>query len=287
MRRIFALRPTVDTGFGNRALASFFYLLFFVLIIIGSGIDISAQYPSIARPETPLVRIAPDRRVIAETKKFPFSAVVKIKVTFPDGSTTWGTGAFIDSDKVVTADHVIHDAASGKDASRIEILPGYADGDTTCNPTIGVSWSHGSHDGCHDGALCDVAVITTRDKAGCKTGWFGFKKYDDVSLSGIFVAGYPQDLSPNGEKMYVLKTNAEISQSGSHNILRYKDWTAPGMSGGPIFTSDYYIIGVHSAGGEDENYGVAFCNQLYAAVKNWWNLDNTNFGDSSPTRRNY
>jgi glutamyl endopeptidase len=225
----------------------------------------------LSRPEQGFDGVADNRVLVADTTKFPFSAVVKIIAIFPDGTKATGSGALIGPDKVLTADHVVFNQAWGGDATSIEILPGYANNYTSCQRTFAKSWRHGSHQGCHDGANCDVAVITMRDSLGCNTGWFGYREFNDSDLSEVFIAGYPADRS-SGQRMYFVKSNAtHLHNFSQHNILSYREWTYGGMSGGPIFTSDYYIIGIHTNGSSEANYGVAICNQLYSALKSWAN----------------
>jgi V8-like Glu-specific endopeptidase len=241
-------------------------VLLFVAATFFNGFAQQPDKP--ARPESQIIEV-PDRRVmVADTRQFPFSAVVKLRVTFPDGTKAEGSGALIGSDQVLTADHVVFDESLGGDATSVEVLPGYANNYTSCRRTFAKSWRHSSHHGCHDGAKCDVAILTLRESLGCNTGWFGFKQYDDDDLKEVFIAGYPADLD-DGQKMYFEKTHASIVSDEYHNILTYRDWTYSGMSGSPIFTSDYYIIGVHTNGSSNANYGIAFCNKLFAQLKDW------------------
>jgi len=258
----------------NNSTVRTFGIWIFIIVIIwflsGNLTSTFAQQPKIGGTEQ-RIRGAQDRRRLADTTKFPFSAIVKIIATFPDGTKAEGSGALIGSNKVLTADHVVFNEEYGGDAKSIEILPGYANNYTSCKRTYAKTWKHGSHHGCHDGANCDVAVITTRESLGCNTGWFGYKEFSDSDLGEVFVAGYPADLS-DGERMYFVQTTAtHLHNYKKHNILSYRDWTYSGMSGGPIFTADYYIIGIHTNGGSDANYGVAFCNQLFSSIWSWKN----------------
>lgn len=245
-----------------------------LIILSSSAINLQSVFgqklkiPS-TRPQQAITGVSDNRVLVADTKKFPFSAIVKLIVKFPDGTTATGSGALIGPNKVITADHVVFDADSGEHAESIEVLPGYANDYTSCKRTYMKSFKHGSHNGCHEGANCDLAVITTQDSLGCDTGWFGYREFDESDLDDVFIAGYPADLS-NGQRMYFLKTSAShLRNQSQHNILSYRDWTYGGMSGGPIFTSDYNIIGVHTNGGSNANYGAAICNQLFSTLKTW------------------
>jgi V8-like Glu-specific endopeptidase len=268
--------PNAKT-FNKRTLA-FMMRIFMALMLICAPVaqTLAQQLGKSTRLEQSPVGVSDNRVQVADTSKFPFSAIVKLRVTFKYGSIE-GSGALIGPNKVLTADHVVYNAKLGGDAQEIEVLPGYSNGYTICHPTTAASFKHGTHQGCHDGAKCDIAIITTKDSIGCNTGWFGFREYDKSSLREVFIAGYPADLN-NGERLYFVKTHATHLESNLfsnyfsndfHNILEYRDWTYAGMSGGPIFTSDYYIIGVHTTGGEYANSGVAICNQLFSELVSW------------------
>lgn len=244
----------------KRALAVSRWLVLLAVLLSGTVSKVSAQDPGLSTRQQAHLFVTADRRVLAKTSQFPFSAIVKLDVTFPDGARGWGTGALIGPNKIVTAEHVVFSERHGGHAS-IRVLPGYDNGSTICHETTVASFVHGAHQGCHSGAKCDVAVLTTQDSIGCNTGWFGFKQFDDANLSDVFIAGYPEDLN-DGEKLNFVHTSATHAYSSYHNILEYSEWTAEGMSGGPIFTPDFYVVGIHTNGGSTANSGVGLCNQL-------------------------
>jgi glutamyl endopeptidase len=248
-------------------LATYRSILLIVVFLFGTSVAALAQEPNRPlRNESPL-SVTSDNRYRVDTSKFPFSAIVRLKVTVPDGATGWGGGALIGPDKIITAEHVVYDPARGGHAS-VVVQPGYDNGKTICATTIVTSIKHGAHQGCHDGAKCDVAIHTTKDNVGCNTGWFGFKEYGGANVRDVYIAGYPSDLS-GGERLYFVRTDAQRSNDSRHNILEYTEWTATGMSGGPIFTSDFYIVGIHTNAGTRANYGVGLCNQLAGSVRKW------------------
>ena len=223
-----------------------------VLIIIsflgdGLGTNTLAQEPwrnERALDEKALngINIPDRRRIVSDSEriKFPFTAIVKIKVKFSDG-TYWGSGAMIGPNRVLTAEHNVYDKATDEHAS-ITVIPAYSDGYAPFGEIKVKEFEHGTHAGCHDGANCDIAVLTLAQNIGNKTGWFGFREFSSNSMSNVFMVGYPKDRG-NGESMYMLKTTATKQSDGTyHNALSYQDWTYGGMSGGPIFTSDNYIV---------------------------------------------
>lgn len=250
----------------KRAFAVTRWVVIFAVLVGGPVANVSAQGPGSSSRQEAHLFIAADRRASANTSQFPFSAIVKLEVTFPDGARGWGTGALIGPDKIITAEHVVYSSRHGGHAS-IRVLPGYDNGRTICRETTVASFVHGAHQGCHNGASCDMAVLTTDDNIGCNTGWFGLRQFDDADLSDVFIAGYPMDRD-DGEKLNFVRTSAShVSYSSYHNILAYTEWTAKGMSGGPIFTSDFYIVGIHTNGGTNANSGVGLCSQLASWVR--------------------
>ncbi len=62
--------------------------------------------------------------LVANTAAYPWSSVVDITVTFADGSRSGGSGVIVDRNSVLTASHVVYDAASGGLAKAIEVVPG-------------------------------------------------------------------------------------------------------------------------------------------------------------------
>lgn len=261
-----ATRPSTRNLIG--ALASVMQIFLILSLFSGTVPVTFAQQPGKpTRQEQRIIGSVDNRVLVADTTKFPFSAVVKLIVTFPDGTRGEGSGALIGPDKVLTAEHVMFDESLGGHAESIQVLPGYSNNYTSCKRTYVKSFKHGAHQGCHTGAKCDFAVLTLADSLGCDTGWFGFKQFNDADLSEVFIAGYPGDLN-SGERMYFVRTNAtHLHGNSSHNILSYRDWTYSGMSGGPIFTSDYYIVGIHTDGSSEANYGIALCNQLATSIR--------------------
>lgn len=249
-------------------------MVFTILIFGGNGTKTFAQ-PN-TRNERGLSHIGVrDRRIAVPWNYllgFPYSAIVKIKVTFPNGEEGWGTGAVVGPNKVLTAEHVVYDKETDQHLYSGQILPAYSSGMSyTFGMTYVSSLSHGTHDFCHRGADCDIAILNTTDAIGYKTGWFGMAAFNYSYPVNSYLAGYPEDLN-SGESMYIVNTNArKENNSEYHNRLSYTDWTAGGMSGSPIFTSNYYIIGIHTKGGENANHGVALCNDLFTEIMKWRN----------------
>ena len=147
----------------------------------------------------------PDDRVDdLDTTVYPWSSIVKLWITFPDGGQFIGSGAIIDGFHVLTCGHCVYSIAHGGWAD-IEVVPGldgtykpfYSAWDT--NIRSYVEWTQ------NENRDHDWAVITLDRNIGAWTGWMGRGFYYDLNwYSGAWfnTAGYPGDLSYNGTVMY-------------------------------------------------------------------------------------
>ena len=79
-----------------------------------------------------------NRQAVSNTKRFPYSAVVKLHIWLYDGENgyTTCTGSLIGADAVLTAAHCVYDTSWGNGpAYKINVVPGqYQDGQSTKKP---------------------------------------------------------------------------------------------------------------------------------------------------------
>ena len=64
-----------------------------------------------------------DRTAVSDTTTSPYSSVVRVDVTYSDGSSGHGTGVMIGANDVLTAAHVIYDDVYGY-ATSVTVSPG-------------------------------------------------------------------------------------------------------------------------------------------------------------------
>jgi hypothetical protein len=87
-----------------------------------------------------------------------------------------------------------------------------------------------------------VAVIGLSVPVGSATGWFGIDPARDFAQT-VTEIGYPD----NGTGMMTGTVNVE--RNSNYGVyLASGDGLGPGSSGGPLFSSEFYVIGVKSGG---------------------------------------
>lgn len=192
----------------------------------------------------------------------PYSAVVRIVVTWADGVQWRGSGAMVGPNDVLTAAHVV--TRDGQKPADIDIFPGYDGGlpsPTLPSFTAGAwttkAYAAGAGVNGYSTPLqsaFDLALIGLSKPIGEATGWFGLTSF---AGGGVYtVAGYGgngRDLCADRE--YV---SSDLVTLGTGNLD-----IAPGMSGGPIFNDRYEIAGVVSTG--------RWANRIDTE---WWDLQN-------------
>jgi glutamyl endopeptidase len=221
-----------------------------------------AQAPSnreraILRPGT---SATDTRTAVLSTLMYPFSAVVRLLSTFPNGDQVVGTGAFVGPDRVVTAGHVIYDIEAGGYAKSVQVIPAYANGSTPFGVTH-AAWMLTSN-GYKEKAdpNFDFGMLRTADALGWKTGWLGLKSTDNRDLDLIVLCGYPNDRGGT-QAMYFAGGPSQWERGQNWreftHRLQYEFWTDNGMSGGPLINNFFYIVGVHTGGNSNYNYAVS------------------------------
>lgn len=192
---------------------------------------------------------------------YPYSAIVHILVKWPDGYG-WGTGALVGKNDILTATHVIYNPELGGWPTAIRVSFGsdfnginqnfdetpknsflYGPGEFGALAYPSGSFVDASHGTMRSSeSQHDVAIIAISDPIGLDVGWFGMATGRDSPRISKSV-GYP---STGTGMMY-----EQVRVVGHPFLDIYYANTgvmAPGASGGPLFDSDNYIIGVRSSG---------------------------------------
>lgn len=185
-----------------------------------------------------------------------------ISVSWSDGTSSRGSGAYVGPNDILTAAHVV--SRAGAKATDISIFPAYNGTASASFPSFtSGTWrtnyftvdADGDSRLSYSEASFDFAVIGISERMGDQTGWFGTQSY---AGSGAYtVAGFPgeQGTSLTADKGFV-------GQSDVFDISGL--YIRPGSSGGPIFTSDNHIAGVVSTVG----WGARFDTE-YEQIKAW------------------
>ena len=184
---------------------------------------------------------------VTDTTKFPYSAICKIEITWPNGDVSPGTAWMYHDNIAITAGHCVYDNQRGGWAKTIKVLPGK---NGSSNP-YGMAYSRTMHTSSNwvngESDLYDYALLELDRNIGNNTGWFGLK-YTPSSLTGknVSVTGYPVEKS---SQMWSMSGNIASSSS---NKLYYSIDTTGGQSGSPIYWRDseygHMGVGIHAYG---------------------------------------
>lgn len=214
-----------------------------------------------------------DRAPIFDPTVYPYSAVVSLEITFPNGQFALATGAMVGPRQVLTAAHAVHSFADGGTARDVRVIPGYDFGyepfgsESASRVHVLPEWV------ATESPDFDVAVLELPTSLGLSTGWFGLADFGDSVLTGhaAVTAGYPVDLD-GGEGMW---TAAGVIESVSTARLFYRGTldTAPGQSGSPLWVrdggQDFLVVGVVTGSTPFSNEGTRLSNPRWAAVNAW------------------
>jgi len=258
-----------------QSLMALFLLLLTLHVQANSGATPPAYMPGTSSENTRTMVIGSDDRAkVLSTTVFPWRTIVRLEVTFPDGTTGGASGALVSEHHVLTARHCVHDDAYGGDAVKMEVVPALAPEQGPWEWRISAdsafsthtmpyyhAWMtqiHLSNESCSDllppGAQCDWAVIALDRNVGNWTNYM-YRKCEDCSTGfykGKFsTAGYPSDLDALMTTMYTCSGNGVTCNcsAGQH----YTDLdAAAGQSGSPVWSQeenplgyyDYYIVSV-------------------------------------------
>jgi V8-like Glu-specific endopeptidase len=190
-----------------------------------------------------------NRQQITEVDDFPYQAIVHIQVTFPNGTSSGGSGAFVSDTTIITNAHVIYDGESGGHAKSIAITPG---GTWSSYPTIATNtrtvvppeWIETGDRGFDFG----IIILPERVNVG---GWFDIQPLNDNELQTSRIIRYGFDGDKENGTLWQDEPVIGSLHLGSTPILQrsftYLGAVASGASGGPIVLyGTTTIVGIHS-----------------------------------------
>jgi glutamyl endopeptidase len=206
---------------------------------VGSGETSPAVAPStepaLAGPEPAFVIGKDSRTKVKDTTKYPARAVASIHINPVQiglGSYIC-TGWFISNDTLATAAHCIE---YDNDGAVYTVIPGRKGNQAPFNSCTNMDGVFASNTWIAAGGVNapigdDYAAVDTA--CNFNIGSFGFKQVNDTKLQGLKekLHGYPADLN-GGSKQY--KTTGKVEALNTKQAF-YKNDTAGGMSGGPVF----------------------------------------------------
>jgi V8-like Glu-specific endopeptidase len=253
--------------------------------------------PRSIRPELECLeqRTVPTLSAVAPGAGYPYTAIVELQATFPDGKSYVGSGAMVDSFHVLTAGHVVYSSRDGGFARQIEAIPelnghaepfgvAYATYERTFNAFINYDRAHPGRTGIGDQ---DIGLITLNRNIGYQTSWltYGYDNNNADFAPGAILntVGYPAGGGYNGrqlERSY--GPIAGLSSDGSAIEYRQSSIaTYGGQSGSPVYryiaaTNSRVIYAVHVAGSgtaNSLNFGTRITQSIFNTLQQWRNAD--------------
>ena len=225
--------------------------------------------------------------LVSRRASYPFTSIVHLRATYPDGKTYVGSGAMVDQFHVLTAGHMIYSYLDGGFARKIVATPkmyGNSKPYGTANMTYERTYTtwinyNRTHPDSTSYTSMDIALITLNRRVGRRTGWMSFGYDNDPSTfsSGTILntAGYPGTSSGySGKHMYFSAGPiAGLSSTGSAICYYHSSITTyKGQSGSPLWMYDSsdnsrIIYGV-IAGGSTYPYSLNFSTRITQGIFN-------------------
>lgn len=194
---------------------------------------------------------SPDgRKKITIANQFPYNTIVYIETVGGDGISYIGTGVIIAPNAVLTAGHVVYNAAEGGHIKSATIYQANANGNynpsTAVNATsevINSDWltKDNANPKVYPLGADDLAIINLSKNIGLSTGWMGMTSVLTTNQS-ISLVGFPKD---HFQQMWGMSGNVSRFSSplfSYSNISMY-----PGQSGSPVFNTSKNIVGINVA----------------------------------------
>lgn len=194
-------------------------------------------------------------------KAFPHSAIAYLHVRYECNCWNRTTGFLVGPDVMMTAAHCVFCPNHGKPYRTISAYFGYrSTEDYACLYDKGYEAHRGTSflqsDGTYKYAGStedDYAYLKLEEPIGEKLGWFGLKAADDQTLltTHLMLGGYSKQ---TGE----FKTgHGRATHLFPKKFYYYIEAVEAGLSGAPLFTSDYDVVAIQVAADFEKKIDIA------------------------------
>jgi len=233
--------------------------------------------PATAPVGTESIIGADTRKLVGNTKKFPYRAVVLITFNTSQGSSRC-TGWMINKNTVATAGHCVHQGSGGGggfySTASYTVYPGRNGGSSpygSCGATklwTVLGWANSGKDD------YDYGAIKLNCNVGNTVGWFGYF-WQKASLKGRkeAISGYPGD-----KPLTMWKSTGKITVSQKRRLF-YKNDTLGGMSGSPVYYKrsgcGWCSMAIHAYGTYNgppfskNNHGTRITKSVFRNLNRW------------------
>lgn len=230
--------------------------------------EMPAETPAVQGSEVvnPRTIFYPDQRIkVSNTQAFPYSAVVCVRSTFPNGEISQGSGGMIGKDSVLTAGHCIFNKSKGGWATSVEVSPGQVGSfrpygtaqKTRLSTTDGWKNSSGTYSNEYD-----IGLIRLNQDTGTRTGYFGMNT--SVTLgTRITLSGF------HGDKNGVMYTQSGYPITINNASIRYQLDTTPGSSGSPVYNDYQQVVAVNAGENSQNNFAPRLDWSKYQLAYTW------------------
>ena len=188
-----------------------------------------------------------DRVRVKNTGKYPYSAIAYMKMRYGCGCQATGSGFMIGKRFLMTAAHCLVCEEHRKPISKVTFYFGYkGKGDYLYKYNGGFSYWYGtSFPGGYtaENMNWDYGYVKFEKKVGNKTGWFGTQwGLDDGQIAGEVykLAGYRDKK---------LRYDYGATYPINDYLMGISADAVAGNSGCPVFTNQYYAVGIYIAEG--------------------------------------
>lgn len=233
-----------------------FYIILtsFLLLISANALADTVPFIPAGGSSANNVYLPDGRKLITSTNQFPYNTIVYIETVGGNGGAYIGTGVIIAPNTVLTAGHVVYNAAEGGYIRSATVYQAYANGNYNPNTATAVTSEVANSDWLVKDKVNpknyplgsnDLAILNLSKNIGLSTGWMGMTSSLSKNQT-ISLVGFPQD---HFRQMWGMSGNVSQISNPLFNYSNISEF--PGQSGSPIFNTSNNIVGINVA---DANY---------------------------------